>query len=29
MLMHWQHEHVLNLVQLSPDSVLWGYIVSY
>lgn len=19
MLMHWQHEHVLNLVQLSPD----------
>lgn len=29
MLMHWQHEHVLDLVQLSPDSVLWGYNVSY
>lgn len=29
MLMHWQHEHVLNLVQLSPDSALWGYSVSY
>lgn len=29
MLMHWQHEHVLTLVQLSPDSALWGYSVSY
>lgn len=29
MLMLPVHEHVLNLVQLSPDSALWGYNVSY